>query len=186
MSAFLLALVICALVGFGGRDFQLVAHLSERFGRSPVLLSVAVTSAGVTAILAAMAGDAMAGLFHPDAKAMLAAIAMILAAVELAWPWRGRDPAEPTRSAVATMLVLAAMQIGDGSRFLIFAIAIAMGDPALAAAGGAIGSSVMLALAWAGDGQVSGNLPVRPLRLAFAAMLGVLGVVVGLIARGLI
>lgn len=186
MSAFLLALVACALVGFGGRDFRLVAHLSGRFGRSSVLLAVVIASSAVTAALAAMAGDALAGLLHPDAKAMLAAVALIVAAAELAWPWRGRDPAEPTRSAIATFLVLAAMQIGDGARFLVFAIAIAMGDPLFAAAGGAVGSAAMLALAWAGDGEVSGHLPVRPLRLAFALMLCVVGLAVGLIARGLI
>lgn len=186
MSAFLLAMVASALVGFGGRDFRLAAYLSFVYGSSTVLLAAILAAACATTALAAMAGGAIAGLLHPDAKAMLAAFALILAAAELAWPWRSREPAEPTRSAVATFLVLAANQVGDGARFLVFAIAIAMGDPLLAAAGGTVGSAAILVLAWAADGAVSGALPVRPLRLAFAALLGVVGLATALIARGLV
>lgn len=186
MSAFLLAMVASALVGFGGRDFRLVAHLSNVHGLSTVLLAAILAATCATTTLAAMVGSAIAGLLHPDAKAMLAAFALILAAGELAWPWASREPSEPTRSAVATFIVLAATQVGDGARFLVFAIAIAMGDPLLAAAGGAVGSGAMLTLAWAGDGAVAGNLAVRPLRLVFAVMLGIVGLATVLIARGLV
>lgn len=147
---------------------------------------VAWLSAAITAALAGLAGMGIASLLAPNAKAMLVAIALLLAAAEMVWPWRWRMAEEPTRSSFAILVVLVAAQIGDGARFLILAITLATGAPWLAVLGGAVGSGAVLTLGWS-----LGPLPahagtLRRVRLALATVLAVTGVVIGISARGLI
>jgi putative Ca2+/H+ antiporter (TMEM165/GDT1 family) len=128
----------------------------------------------------------MAGLLPAPAKQMLAAIALALAAAEMLWPRSDREPHEPTRSLGAFAIVLAARQIGDGPRFLIFAIAIAGNSPVLAPAGGAIGSAAALTLGWSLGAGLSRRLPLRALRMGIAALLLMAGAIIAILARGLV
>ncbi|MDD3799034.1 MAG: hypothetical protein PHE36_07655 [Novosphingobium sp.] len=186
MPSFFLALLAAALASFGGRDQRLVARLSGRLGGSGVLLALAWIAACGTAVLAALAGAGVTQILPPAAKHMLAAFALLLGGLELAWPWRLRKVEEPTRSAVAILIVLGSLQIGDGARFLILAIAVVTGDPVLAAAGGALGSGAVLTMGWAMGPDMERTLPLKPIRYAVAAVLVVAGVVIGLSARGII
>ena len=186
MPSFFLALVAVALASFGGRDQRLVAHLAARLGATAPVLVVAWLSAVATAALAALAGAALATIMPPAAKHMLVAFALVLGGVELVWPWQLRKAQEPTRSTFAILLVLAAQQIGDGPRFLVLAVAVATGDPVLAALGGALGSGVMMTMGWAMGMDLEDALPLRAIRYAVAAVLCIAGVVIGLSARGLI
>lgn len=183
MSAFLIALIAAALASVGARDQRLTAALAERLGKSTGLLLTGWLVCALTCGAAAWAGSAMSGLLTPPAKQMLAAIALALAAAEMLWPRAEREPEEPTRSLVAYAIVLAARQIGDGARFLTFAIAIAYADPMLAAAGGAIGSGAALALGW----SLAGGLPrLRGWRIALALVLLLTGLTVAAVARGVV
>ncbi len=187
MPAFFLALILSALASFGRRDQLLVAHLAARLGQSPALLAVAWLAACITAGLAALAGSLLATIMPPAAKHMLVAFALLLGALELLWPWRVRSgPEEPTRSHFAIFAVLAAQQVGDGARFLILALAVAAGNPVLAGIGGALGSGAMLTLGWALGEDMPRALPLRPIRYALAAAMGLAAVVIGLSARGII
>ena len=186
MSAFLLALVATLLASTGGRDQRLVAQLSERMNAPVPLLIAAGASAIVAAMIAAAFGEALALLLPSAAKTMLVAFALILAAIELAWPILQRDPAEPTRSVFAVILVIVARQIGDGPRFLILAIAAAYGSPWMAGAGGALGGAAALALGWAVGAQLYARWPLRAVRWALAAVLFLAGIYSALVARSII
>lgn len=186
MPTLLFALLAAALASTGGRDQRLVAAFSGVLGRAGSLLTVSWLVAALTAIVAAWAGSAMAGLLPSVAKQMLAAIALALAAAEMLWPRSDREPVEPTRSLGALALVLAARQVGDGPRFLIFAIAIAGNAPTLAALGGALGSGAALTLGWAFGSDLPRRFPLRILRMAIAGVLLIAAAVIAIFARGLV
>lgn len=186
MPTLLFALIAAALASTGGRDQRLTAALADKLGAGIGLLLTSWLVAALTAAAAAWVGSAMAVLLPPPAKQMLAAIALAVAAAEMMWPRAAREPAEPTRSLAAYAIVLAARQIGDGPRFLIFAIAVAGNSPVLAAIGGAVGSVAALTLGWSLAGGLSERLPLKILRLAIAALLLVAGAMIAIQARGIV
>ncbi|WP_435198861.1 TMEM165/GDT1 family protein [Qipengyuania sp. 902] len=185
MTSFLFAMVASFLAATGSRDQLLVAHLRERLGGSYALLLLAITTAIATAFIAAWFGGTLAGQLSSDAATMFVAIAMLLAAVECAWPNRARTPQEPTRSLGAIGIVLFLRQLTDSSRFLIAAFAAALASPMLAASGGAIGGAAAVCFGWFLGGKLE-HLPLRLIRLCLAAVLFLLAVWIGLTARGLI
>jgi hypothetical protein len=144
MPALFLALLTCALAMLAGRPALLTARLSDEFGGGWGLLATAWLSAIATSALAAWAGALLAPMMAPAAKAMFVAVALALGALELLLLKVPAAPAEPTRSVGAAMLVLLAGQVTDAARFLVVALSVALAAPALAAAGGAIGSGVVL------------------------------------------
>lgn len=186
MPSFFLAFIAGLLISVGSRDQLLVAQLSVRLGRSYSLLIIGALVAIITASIMAWAGQAAARVLPPEGKTMLVAIAMLLAAVELAWPSSHKAPKEPTRSLIALAVVLFSRQLGDASRLLILAIAAATGAPLLAGIGGALGGGGALAIGWFAGADLAGALPVRKIRLALAAVILTTGVLAGLSARGLI
>src|SRR3990167_8905600 len=95
-AAFLLALTAVFVVSLGGRDQLLVARLSERLGRGGGLLAVSALASTASAMLMAAAGLAMTLVLPGPAADMLVAMALLIAAAELAWPRAGRLPKEPT------------------------------------------------------------------------------------------
>lgn len=186
MPTLLFALIAAALASIGGRDQRLVAAFAGKLGKASGLLVAGWLVAALTAAIAAWVGSAMAGLLPPSAKQMLAAIALAVAGAEMLWPRSDREPVEPTRSLGAFAIVLAARQIGDGPRFLIFAIAVAGNAPVLAAMGGAVGSAAALTLGWSLGANLVRRLPLKALRLAIAAVLLLAGAVIAIFARGLV
>jgi putative Ca2+/H+ antiporter (TMEM165/GDT1 family) len=184
LAEFLFALVAVFVTSLGGRDQLLAARLAERLGKGGGLLAVGVLASTLSAFAMAIAGLALALMLPGPAADMLVAMGLLLAAAELAWPRRAVLPEEPTRSLFATFIVLAARQIGDGARFLVFAFA-AGGSAWLAGAGGAIGGSAAIALGVAASGELP-RWPLRWVRIGLAVLLAVTGIVVGLKARGII
>ena len=186
MPAFFLALIATFLAAAGGRDQRLVAALSGKLGANSGLLATGWIAATATASLAAAAGAGIALLLPPAGKTMFVAIALLLAAGELAWPIQRKNPQEPTRSLAAALFVIASLQVGDGARFLIVALAAATGAPVLAALGGALGGGAALTLGWALGGELATRFSLRPIRLVIAALLLAAAVWAGLVARGLV
>lgn len=186
MPSFFLAFIAALLTSIGSRDQLLVAQLSARLGRNYSLLATGILVATITASIMAWAGQAAAQILPPEGKTMLVAIALLLAAVELAWPNSRKAPKEPTRSLFAIALVLFSRQLGDAGRFLILAIAAATGAPLLAGIGGALGGGLAVAIGWFAGKELTGALPLRTIRLAFAVVILLAGLVTGLSARGLI
>jgi putative Ca2+/H+ antiporter (TMEM165/GDT1 family) len=133
-----------------------------------------------------LSGQYIAALLPSAAKLMLVAFALLMAAVELAWPNKRSFIKEPTRSLVASGLVLFVRQIGDGSRFLIFAFAAGSGTPWFAAVGGALGGIGAVLIGWLMADDLVEKLPLRKIRLVIAALLFVAAIITGLSARGLL
>lgn len=184
MAAFLFALAAVFAVSLGARDQLLAARLAKRLGQGWGLLVVGALASTVSALAMAAAGLALTLVLPAPAADMLVAIALLIAAVELAWRRHAALPDEPTRSLFAIFVVLLARQLGDAARFLVFAFA-ASGSAWLAGIGGALGGTAALALAvMASDELVLWPLP--SIRLGLAAVLGIVAVAIGLSARGLI
>jgi putative Ca2+/H+ antiporter (TMEM165/GDT1 family) len=139
-----------------------------------------------SASLMAWAGEAIAHLLPEPAQGMLVAIALLLAAAELAWPNRERLPQEPTRSFFAIFVVLLARQLGDGARFLLFALSAATVSPLLVAAGGSLGGMAAVGIGWGAGESIEKYLPLRVIRLVLAAVLLAVAAVLALNARGIV
>lgn len=155
----------------GGRTQVTLAQLARALGGGgPVLLAALGTSA-LTSLAMALAGAWLGSLAGGEARAALAGAGLTLAAIELAWPLRPVMLREPTRSLGAIALVLAARQALDAARWIAFASAAALADPAAPALGAAVGSGGALALASLAPARIG---PMRAMRLwlAIAALGG--------------
>lgn len=174
------------LVGIGARDQLIVASLRDRAGGGVPLAGVALSCGVATALLAAWAGQVVGAGISDSAETMLLAVALALAALELACRRDVREPVEPTRSLGALALVLVASQVGDATRLVLFALAAGSAAPAMTGVGGALGSAAGLMAALAiGRGGMNA-LPLRRLRLALAGLALVAAAIIGLSARDLI
>ncbi len=183
VSAFFLALVAVILAGAGARDQMTVAGLSRAQGSRPGVLVIVLLLALATAALAAWASLAIAPMLVAKARLFMAALALGFAGAESLLLVPGRKPEEPTQSLGALGIVLAAHQLTDAARFLIFAIALAANAPVPAAAGGAAGSMLLLAAAWAAPELFTWQR-LRPMRRAIGAVLLGLALWLGLRAMG--
>ncbi|MCH2487467.1 MAG: hypothetical protein MK010_06965 [Erythrobacter sp.] len=85
-----------------------------------------------------------------------------------------RAPSEPSR--IAEPL----------PRFVVFALAAAMGAPLLTGIGGALGGAVAVAIGWAMGSAFERRLPLRAIRIVMGAALVIAAIVIGLTARGII
>lgn len=148
MPAFYLTLVAVLLAGFGARDQVTVAGLVLRQGRRPAVLIVAVLGAVLTAALAALAARFMLHQLPAPARAIFAAIALGMAGIESMVVAPRRDPAEPTNSLGALAFVLVVHQVTDAARFLVFGLGVGMAAPVMSGLAGALGGTVLVALAW--------------------------------------
>jgi hypothetical protein len=175
-----------ALTTLGGREAVRVARLSAALGGGGALLVAGWLACAIACMLAARLGAGIAGELVPDAKAMLVAIALLLAALELLVLRPGRAPAEPTRSFGAVLLVLGAAQLTAAAGFLVFALAGATGAPWLAATGGALGSGTVFAAAWSMGAEWEARMPIGLLRYGVAVLLLAAALATGLSARGLL
>jgi hypothetical protein len=186
MPALFLALLTCALAMFGSRTTLLTARLSGALGGSAGLLLACWLTAVATSALAGWAGSLMAPMMAPATKAMFVAVALAAGALELWFVKASARPVEPTRSLGASALVLLAGQVTDAARFFVLALAVATAAPALAAAGGALGSGAVLTAAWALGEEWEARLPQRGARLAVSGAFLLAAIIVALSARGLI
>ena len=186
MPSFFLALLTAAAVTLAGRETVQVARLAAALGSGPGLLVAIWLACFVSCAFAAWLGARVAAQLFPEGKSMLVAIALLLAGLELALLRPGAAPAEPTRSTGAVTLVLCGAQLTAAAGFLVFALAARTGGPALAAAGGAVGSGGALSAAWALGSQWEARLPLHALRYGVAAALVVAALVTGLGARGIV
>ncbi len=182
------ALVLGAICQAGDKTPWLAAILADRF-RAPwmVIGATAVALAGNYA-LGVIGGRLIAPLVTPEARQLLFALALLLAG--LGTTFRGRSPDRLegwTIGAFATSaLGLAIMIFGDRMQFIVVGIAAGSDLPWLAGVGATIG-----ALAVAAPAAIIGEkqwlaLPQRAIRAATAALLILLGVIVALMALGLI
>ena len=185
MSPFLLALVGTALVALGGREAVRVAQLAVALGPSKALLVAGWLACSIGCLVAARLGEAIAALMAPRPTALLAAVALLAAAVELLVRRARPAPAEPTRSFGAVVLVLATGQLTGAAALLVFAVAGASGVAWLAAAGGTLGSGAVVTAAWSSGPEWERRVPRRLLRIGVAGLLLAVALVAGFSAGSL-
>jgi Ca2+/H+ antiporter, TMEM165/GDT1 family len=170
MAAALYAFIAAMIAGIGARDQMLVAGLVARQGRGWPILLVGLTTAMLSSAAVILAARAIGGELNNRAGILLAALALALAALELALVQPRRAPQEPTHSLGAAGIVLLSVQITDATRFLIFAIAIATEAPRTAGLGGMAASLVVITVGWLGGAELLAQ-PLRPARRVLAALL---------------
>ncbi|MCC6926153.1 hypothetical protein [Novosphingobium sp.] len=170
MAGFLFALLASMVVSLGARDQAIVASLSARQGARGAVLAIAVLCAVLSAAAAGWAGAQAAPLLAPRARAMLVAMVLGLAALELLVVRPLRKPAEPTHSLFAFAAVLLAQQLTDATRFVVFALAAASVLPWGAALGGALGSAAMLLAAWSAGEELE-SWPLLAVRRGIGLLL---------------
>lgn len=191
MNSFLFCLVLVAIIALGGREQVLVGQLSDALAdrggtidkRPLPLLLLAIASAAVTAGIMAYAGATIAAQLPQRAAQMLVALALVLAAFELAWPVRPKPVNEPTRSGFAVAAVLFWWQLGDAARFVIFAFAAGAPYPLTAFLGGALGGAAATSLGWWLGYEAMAKWPLRWIRLGLALAIIVAALFIGLNAR---
>lgn len=182
------ALVLGAICQAGDKTPWLAAILADRF-RAPVMVIMATAVALAANYALGVAGAMIiASLLSTEARLLLLALALLLAAVGTTLRARSPDRLEGWRlGALGTStLGLAIMIFGDRMQFVVLALAARSELPWLAAVGGTIG-----ALAVAAPATLMGEerwlaLPQRPIRIASAVLLALVGIVTGLSALRLI
>ncbi|APE27954.1 hypothetical protein [Aurantiacibacter gangjinensis] len=185
MPAFFLTFIAVAAAMLAGRDAVRVARLKASLGWTAPLLVIIFVAALLGAALAAWIAGSLAPLIAPSYKPVVVAVALGLAGLELLLRSPPAKPREPTRSMGAITLVLLLGMVTDASGFIILSMAIATGELALAAAGGATAAIAVLvaALVAAEDWD---TLPLDPVRRIVAAALILAAVVIVLVGRNLI
>lgn len=173
MSSLFLSFLACAIVAGAGAEGVLVARLTAALGSHHGFVAVLWASAIVSSALAAVVGTAIGPMLPPDGKLVFTGLALALASAELFLRGAGRRPIEPTRSLGAIFLVLLARQATDSARFIVVALAAATAAPAMAAAGGALGTGAVLTIASVAAARWEAVMPLRLMRMAAAAVLGI-------------
>lgn len=186
MPALFLALLLCFAVTLAGREQVRVARLADVLGSSAMLLFAVWLSVLAASALAAWLGHALAASLDGNARAMFVALVLGLTAVELALLRPKPAPKEPTRSLGAIVLVQLAGQFTGATALLTGTIALAMGDPWLAGAGGAAGSGLALTLAALSGAAWERRVPLRAAALVLALLLLLAAMAIALLARGII
>lgn len=170
MDLALIVMLASFAAALGGPAQLTIARLGAGLGRNGGLLLAGLATAALTAIAMAGAGAWLANQASADSRLLLVCGALLLAAIELAWPVRIVAPKEPTRSLGAITLVLLGRQLFDAPRWIAFAggAAIAVGAPAgtPAAGGAAIGAGLAMLLGWLVPARVGEAATLRALRWA--------------------
>jgi hypothetical protein len=186
MPALFLALLTSALAMLAARPTLLTARLAEALGARAGLLAACWITAIATSAVAGWGGAWLGPQMAPAAKGMFVALALAISGLELLFLRARAKPGEPTRSLGAIFLVLLAEQVTDAARFFVLALAVATAGPSLAAAGGALGSGVVMTAAWAAGGAWEARLPLTAIRFGVGGLFVLAAVIVGLSARGVI
>lgn len=140
------ALVAALLIRATDSSSDLTAILAERSKRTGlVLLGVAIALA-ITQTVGAIAGTLVAHYLTPNAARLMVAFSLLMAGGGAFWPRKPVKAGDGGSAFVAITSKLIATGLGDRTMFATFAVA-AGGVPALAGAGGFIGSLVVLAAA---------------------------------------
>jgi putative Ca2+/H+ antiporter (TMEM165/GDT1 family) len=188
MDALMAALVLGAITQAGDRTPWLAAILSDRFASRWLVFAAAALALALNYAIGVVAGLMVAALLTPEARLLLLALALLLAAFGTAIRDRSPERLENWRigAAPTAFLGLFIMAFGDRMQFIVAALAARSPLPWAAAVGATLGAlAVTGGAALAGEGAWRA-LPLRAIRIATAALLAIAGVVIGLNAVALI
>lgn len=182
MDALIPALVAVLLAEFGGKN-QAIAHRAAVSGLTPARVMSALLAISIVGLgLAAWGGTWIAKMLTPDARLLLAALALLFAGLPMLLSRRAAKETEHR----SFLPAFAGAQLGDSAQFIVFALAARGDQPVLAASGGVAGVAIsalpplLLAKDW------PGAVPVRILRSVAATLLIVAGFVLAVQALRLV
>lgn len=182
------ALVAAALAQGADRAPWLAAILADRYRRPGLVIAAAALALAGNYALASVAGAAAAPLLSPNAKLLLLALALLLAAGGMVL--RAKPPDRLTGwklgGFATSLLGMAILAFGDATQFIAAALAARSPVPWLAAVGATLGALVALVPAAMLGEAAWRALPLRAIRWAGAGVLLVAGAVLGLEAVRLI
>ena len=172
MAAVFLAFLAVAAAMLAGREAVRVARFAAAGANTGAMVGLVLLVAVAACAAAAWLAGTFAPLLSTGHQAWFVAVALVLAALEVIFLDAPAKPREPTRSFGALALVLFAGVLADASGLIVISLAVATGEPALAAIGGALGAGgVLVAAALAGEDWE--RLPRTALRWAVGiALLG--------------
>ncbi len=175
MDSLVPAFIAALLAGIGDRPARLAALLGARGGGGSVLAGFLTGHAPALAISVAGA-IVIAPMLAPAARALLLAIALILAGLSSLWM---RRPASPARGGRFVAAATGSFVQGDGTAFLAFALAVRGSSPVLAGIG-ALAGAMVVAMAATTMGRDWERLPLAWFARAAGAVLLITGIVVAL------
>ncbi len=180
MDAILPALLAVMLAETGGKTQALVHAAGLEQPEMPVFGVLLVTTLAGLGV-AAYAGSAIAPLLTPDARKLLAGLALIFAGAPMLIP--RRKPVKPPRH---LWWSFARSQFGDASQFIVFANAARADTPVLAVVGGVLGVTAAMLPPLLLSKEWPGKMPLMLLRATAAILLVATGLWLGVSALRLI
>ena len=177
-----------AICQAGDKTPWLAAILADRFARRWMVIVAAAIGLALNYSLGVVGGMLIAPLLTPNARLLLLALALLLAAFGTTLRAKSPDRLAGWRlGGFATSVAgLAIMAFGDRMQFIAAALAARSTLPWLAAVGATIGAlAVTMPAILIGEAAWLA-LPQRAIRIASAIVLAIAGVVIGLQALALI
>ncbi len=182
------ALVLGALVQVGDRTPWLAVILADRYRDPRIVLLAAALALGVNNAVGVVGGMLVAALLTPNAKLLLLALALVLAGISTGIRGKSPDRLEGWRLGAfgTSALGLTILAFGDRMQFVTAALAARSPVPWLAAVGATLGALAVCAPAILLGEARWRALPLVPVRIACGVLLGVIGLITGLSAIGLV
>jgi putative Ca2+/H+ antiporter (TMEM165/GDT1 family) len=165
LAALIPALIAVLLAEMGSKVQGLAHAATAKSGAGAILAALALTSA-IGLGVAAAGGIYVSKMLTPDARTLLAALALAFAGVPMLLPRR-----KPVTSPKHLIPAFVVAQFGDSAQFIVFAIAAQGGEGALAAAGGVFGMLAATSPPVLLGDQWPGRVPLGTLRWIAAALL---------------
>lgn len=182
------ALVLGAICQAGDKTPWLAAILADRFRTPGIVIAAAALALAGNYALGVAGALLIAPMMTPEARLLLLALALVLAAFSTTLRARSPDRLEGWRLGAwgTSVLGLAIIVLGDRMQFIVVALAARSEVPWLAAVGGTLGGLAVVApAALLGERQWLA-LPQRAIRIGTAILLSLTGVLLGLSAVRLI
>lgn len=182
------ALVLGAICQAGDKTPWLAAILADRFRVPGVVIGATAVALAGNYALGVVGAIILAPSLSQEARLLLLALSLVLAALSTTIRSRSPDRLEGWRLGApgTSTLGLAIMIFGDRMQFVVLALAVRSELPWLAAIGGTIGALAITIPATLMGERRWLALPQRSIRLVSALVLAGTGVVFGLSALRLI
>lgn len=188
MDALIPAFVAAVLAEIGDKSGWLAALIAARFGRTGPVILGAVIAAALASAITAMAGGLIQPLLTGNARLLFLGLALILSGIGAFFPARMPDGLAGWRTGafLTSLLGLFIIQFGEGTQFIVAALAVNAKLPALAAVGATLGIAITTgAMALAGP-ELARRWPLVPIRRAIGGVFLVSGLLSGLAALRLL
>jgi putative Ca2+/H+ antiporter (TMEM165/GDT1 family) len=178
VEALLTSFVAAFLCAWGDRTQMLAATLAAGTRKPGQIFAGLILAVLASNVVAAMAGDWIAGTITIRAMTLLTALALLFAGISGFIPRKQKPETAARLPLLATFILCLAAEMGDRIQFLTFALAGRFDSAPLAAAGATAGLvAACIPAVMLGD-ELQSTVPVRGIRWAVAGVMLVVGFIV--------